>query len=67
VLYTARLAGGPSSREGRLEVRYHNGTWGTVCDDEFTDLTAKVACYSLGFGYATFIDHGKHTNIQTRI
>jgi len=28
--------------------------WGTVCDDDhdgFTDAAAKVACYSLGFGY----------------
>ena len=48
--YTARLVGGPSPREGRLEV-YHGGRWGTVCDDGFTDAAARVACYSLGFGY----------------
>jgi len=46
-----RLAGNNSSHEGRLEV-YHNGVWGTVCDDGFTDTAAKVACHSLGFGYA---------------
>jgi len=47
---SVRLVGGSSPREGRLEVQY-NGTWGTVCDDGFTDAAARVACYSLGFGY----------------
>jgi len=44
------LFGGGSPRQGRLEV-YHNGSWGTVCDDGFTDAAARVVCYSLGFGY----------------
>jgi len=43
-----RLAGG-SERAGRLEV-YHNGAWGTVCDDYFNNVAATVACNSLGFG-----------------
>ena len=46
---TVRLAGSGLPYEGRLEV-YYNGAWGTVCDDDFDDVDAAVACYSLGFG-----------------
>jgi len=49
---TVRLVGGRT--EGRLEV-YHDDVWGTVCDDYFTDVEARVACNSLGFGSATDI------------
>jgi len=52
------LVGGRSPREGRLEL-YHRGTWGTVCDDRFTDAAARVVCYSLGFGYV-----GRKININ---
>lgn len=43
-----RLVNGTSKTEGRIEVRYH-GIWGTICDDDFNDLTAKVICRSLGY------------------
>jgi len=46
---TVRLVNSSSSYKGRLEV-YHNGTWGTVCDDNFEEVDARVACNSLGYG-----------------
>ena len=33
---------------GRLEV-YHNGQWGTVCDDGFSFDEGYAACNQLGF------------------
>jgi len=45
-----RLAGGSATR-GRLEI-YHNGEWGTICDDSFTMHDATVACRQLGFTHA---------------
>jgi len=51
-----RLTGSDVPYEGRLEV-YYNGLWGTVCDDDFDDVDATVACYSLGFGSAMYINH----------
>jgi len=47
-----RLASNSGNRPhnaGRLEV-FHNGIWGTVCNWDFDDNNAKVACYMLGFG-----------------
>ena len=47
--FAVRLVGGPSGREGRLEI-FHNSVWGTVCDDDFDDAAARVACFMLGYG-----------------
>ncbi|XP_071095709.1 macrophage scavenger receptor types I and II-like [Haliotis cracherodii] len=40
-----RLVPGPQA--GRLEIKYQS-TWGTVCDDGFTDVEARVVCRELG-------------------
>ena len=56
-----RLIGGTDEREGRLEV-YHAGQWGRICDHEFSDEDAMVACRQLGYqsGYATDLHHCKN-------
>ena len=43
-----RLSDGGSAAEGRLEI-FHAGEWGTVCDDRFGLVEARVACRQLGW------------------
>ncbi|XP_022082204.1 scavenger receptor cysteine-rich domain-containing group B protein-like isoform X2 [Acanthaster planci] len=59
-----RLTGGSTASAGRLEI-YHLGVWGTVCDDDWTENAATVACRELGYNGVEFAldhtDYGRHT------
>ncbi|XP_041455124.1 soluble scavenger receptor cysteine-rich domain-containing protein SSC5D-like isoform X1 [Lytechinus variegatus] len=43
-----RLVDGEDLDEGRVEI-YHNGVWGTICNDYWAYDEARVACRQLGY------------------
>lgn len=53
-----RLSGSKSVSEGRVEV-FHDGKWGTVCDDNWDLSEAQVVCRQLNLPSAKAVIIGK--------
>lgn len=49
---------------GNVEICY-NGTWGTVCSDEWDYLDGSVVCKQLGYSHAVSVYHASYYGIGT--
>ncbi|XP_034383885.1 deleted in malignant brain tumors 1 protein-like isoform X2 [Cyclopterus lumpus] len=54
-----RLMNGTGRCSGRLEI-YHNGQWGTICDDRWGMQEGTVACQELNCGSALSVKYNAH-------
>ena len=53
ISFGLRIVDGNGYNTGRLEI-FHDGIWGTVCDDGWTQVNSIVACRELGFSTGSF-------------
>ena len=61
-----RLEGGANALEGRLEV-FHNGEWGTVCDDRLDNagnIAPALACRFMGYANGKWVPRGDIANMS---
>ena len=56
-LFAARLVGGPSGREGVVQV--YNNTWGWICDQQWDVRDADVVCRMIGYTGASTVEDKK--------
>ncbi|KAJ8026468.1 Scavenger receptor cysteine-rich domain superfamily protein [Holothuria leucospilota] len=59
-----RLVGTTSENVGRVEI-YHQGQWGTICDDGWNINDAEVVCRQLGFpGAVSALDNASFGQVN---
>ena len=51
-LVLVKLEGGPSLKEGIVQV-YYNNTWGSICDQMWDKKEADVVCRMMGYTGST--------------